>query len=433
MRVKRYIADTIPEAIAKVKSDLGRNAMILHTKPFKEGGFLGFFSKKRFEVIAALEENQSENQLKKPAQTTTETTQQSAIAKPVVNPHQNNNQFRPLYQSEDSLSSNEASEIKAELAQMKELIKQVMDSKVPKMINYGREQLASSLEHHQPPLDTGVSNNHSLGSAAVSSGGWREYLRNYGLEEEVVNYLLDHLPESLRNSSINNQDAKTTFLSHCQNLIAGQIVFGEPVLKNNLKKQQVIAIIGPTGVGKTTTIAKLAANFNLFEGKKVGLITVDTYRIAAVEQLKAYGEIINLPVEVIYSPEELTNSLQKLANYDCVLIDTAGRSPYNQEMMEDLARFVKHPAINSVLLTISATTQYRDMSCIIKNFTKIAFTHLIFTKLDETLSLGPIVSLAWQTKRPVSYLTTGQNVPDDIEVAKSERLITKLFKEYSYV
>jgi flagellar biosynthesis protein FlhF len=208
-------------------------------------------------------------------------------------------------------------------------------------------------------------------------------------------------------------------------------MFSEPLEIGTQRKQQVITLIGPTGVGKTTTIAKLAAKFNLFEGKKVGLITLDTYRIAAVEHLKTYGEIMNLPVEVVYAASDLEPAIANLGNCDVILIDTAGRSPRNQIMMDELHNFIAKPVIETILLVISATTQYQDMVNIEEKFSRIAYTHLVFTKLDETGCLGPLISLAWKCKRPIAYLATGQNVPDDLETARPDKLMARLFKGLS--
>jgi flagellar biosynthesis protein FlhF len=254
---------------------------------------------------------------------------------------------------------------------------------------------------------------------------FRQYLQSIGLEGEIIDYMLLQVPGYLIEGS---GASETEWATYCKHVLASKLMFSEPIQVESQGEQQIMALIGPTGVGKTTTIAKLAANYNLFEGKKVGLITIDTYRIAAVEHLKTYGDIINLPVEVVYTPADLNQSFQNLHDCDLILIDTAGRSPHNQAMMDELKKFLSHSKIGLILLAISATTKYQDMVSIAENFSQIAYTHLVFTKLDETDSYGPIVSLAWKIRRPISYLTTGQNVPDDIEIAKSDKLVSYLMQ-----
>ncbi|HYH01464.1 MAG TPA: flagellar biosynthesis protein FlhF, partial [Bacillota bacterium] len=292
--------------------------------------------------------------------------------------------------------------LREELAEMKEMIRQVAQ---------------------KPTVVVQESNGESALEAQL-----RERLSRLGLDRQVITDLINESPSEFRNGNGTLSD----WLNYCQQLLAAKLMFSEPLETGLDMKQQVIALIGPTGVGKTTTIAKLAANVNLYERKKVGLITIDTYRIAAVEHLKTYGDIMNLTVEVVYSPADLEQAIANLSECDVILVDTAGRSPRNQAMMEELRKFIAKPVIETILLVISATTQYQDMTVIEQKFSRIAYTHLVFTKLDETSSLGPIVSLAWNCKRPISYLTVGQNVPDDIVVANPDQLIAHLFKGLSH-
>jgi flagellar biosynthesis protein FlhF len=186
--------------------------------------------------------------------------------------------------------------------------------------------------------------------------------------------------------------------------------------------RRVVALVGPTGVGKTTTVAKLAANFKLAHGFRPGLVTVDTYRIAAVEQLRTYAEIINLPLAVANTPGEMRRAIDDLGDVDLVLIDTAGRSPRDEVKIRELADFLAEAQPDEVHLVLSAVAGERSLRAAVERFAMVRADRLILTKLDEADGLGGVLAVLGQADRPVSYLTTGQAVPDDIEPADRRRL-----------
>lgn len=186
--------------------------------------------------------------------------------------------------------------------------------------------------------------------------------------------------------------------------------------------RRVVALVGPTGVGKTTTVAKLAANFKLAHGFRPGLVTVDTYRIAAVEQLKTYADIIDLPLAVANAPGEMRRAIDELGDVDIVLIDTAGRSPRDEVKIRELADFLAEARPDEVHLVLSAVAGERSLRAAVERFSVVHADRLILTKLDEAEGLGGILAVLGQADRPVSYLTTGQAVPDDIEPADRARL-----------
>jgi flagellar biosynthesis protein FlhF len=180
---------------------------------------------------------------------------------------------------------------------------------------------------------------------------------------------------------------------------------------------RVVAMVGPTGVGKTTTIAKLAANFRLREKKRVGLITVDTYRVAAVEQLRTYADIIDLPMEVVATPREMREAVRRLGDLDLVLMDTAGRSPRDEVRIQELKSMLGEAEADEVHLVLSSTASAKSLIGTVERFAEVGATAMLLTKLDEATNLGHLLPVVRNSPMPLSYLTDGQDVPDDIQVA----------------
>ncbi|HYG58263.1 MAG TPA: flagellar biosynthesis protein FlhF, partial [Symbiobacteriaceae bacterium] len=185
---------------------------------------------------------------------------------------------------------------------------------------------------------------------------------------------------------------------------------------------KVVALVGPTGVGKTTTLAKLAAHLALQQRKRIALLTADTYRIAAVEQLRTYSEIIGVPLEVVYEPAEVASALARHSNCDLILVDTAGRSPRNAAHMDELRAYMDALNPSETYLALSLTSSFRDAVNVVEHYLPLGFEEFLFTKWDEAAAPGLIYSIVHKYKRPLSYVTTGQNVPDDIEVANPDTI-----------
>lgn len=353
------------EAMANVKQELGRDAVILHTRRFKKGGIFGFFGKEMVEVMAAIDTAVPVVEKKQPV----------AVVPPAVN-------------TDDS----KIVALQGEMAAMRTMIEQLV-SQVPQ----------DSGQTASPLMDLLIKND---------------------VESAVAANLIKDLPDD---TTIRHGDlavVRNLLVDHIANQLPQ--IAGIQVLPSTCT---AVALIGPTGVGKTTTIAKLAANFVLKEGYKVALLTADTYRIAAAEQLKIYGDIIGVPIEIVYSPDELRGALNRHKDKQLVLIDTAGRSPSNHYQLAELQALLSvDPAIETHLV-LSATTKYRDALDIVNKFSVCSPQKLLFTKIDEATNLGTILNLVYHFPTSLSYFTTGQSVPDDIELISSTKLANMILRD----
>ena len=192
---------------------------------------------------------------------------------------------------------------------------------------------------------------------------------------------------------------------------------------------RVVFFIGPTGVGKTTTIAKIASSFVVGEKRRIALLTADTYRIAAAEQLRTYAQILEVPFRIIYNPEELVQAVEDFREFEYILVDTTGHSHRNEEQLARMKEYldsVKGKAESQAFLVMSANTKYKDMLRISDNYKEITKYQLIFTKVDETFTLGSLLNVKLHMDTPIAYITYGQNVPNDIERFNPQKTVKQL-------
>ena len=248
------------------------------------------------------------------------------------------------------------------------------------------------------------------------------------IDNEVDSRFADEIIGEIENSLKKESNLDSILAAVYQKII---LKLGKPKTIEIGDKAKVIFFIGPTGVGKTTTIAKIASSFKIEKEARVAFITADTYRIAAVEQLNTYASIIDCPVSVVYSVEDMNKSLSEYKDYDLILVDTAGRSHKATEQMDELKAFIEEVAQRAdefdfeCYLTLSLTTKYKDLKSIADKYDDVDWA-VIFTKLDETCSVGNILNIRMLTDRPLSYTTSGQNVPDDIEVINEQGIARQL-------
>ncbi len=381
MRVRRFVGDNVAETMGKVKRELGSEAVILQTREFREGGFLGFFGKLRVEITAAIEEKPVAVQ-KTPVSNYGYYVEEAKS--PVVRPFSESNEETPNLQEE--------------LTSMRRMLEKM---------NHQMEGLGEEKSSWPPMLQR-----------------WADHLHGRGISENLVKRLISHVQQTLLPEEWVDDAQVYARIEANVRQICGQIGLIQP----GIDKPRIVALIGATGVGKTTTIGKLAAGFSIVDKRKVALITADTYRVAAVEQLKTFGEIIGVPVEVVMTPTGLREALELHADKELIFIDTAGRSPQHDIHMSELRAFLDKAKPDFTMLVLSATTQFADQLRIYQRFEGLT-THLIFTKLDETGSAGSILNLLGQTTLPTAYLTNGQNVPDDIEAATPLRMARHVLGE----
>ncbi|MCZ8536896.1 flagellar biosynthesis protein FlhF [Paenisporosarcina quisquiliarum] len=383
MRLKTYVVNNMTEAIPMIKRDLGPDALILNTKQIKTGGYLGFFKKEKLEVIAAVEPTPSEP--KRNAESIKPQIQ--AVEKKMDEDIQvnENESVMPGDKQEEHLD-----ELMSELKSLKQFMFQAIDE----------DRLPEALKALNKKFNA------------------------QGITEEVQSEIMAKLMLVL-------EKQPNTSGEKLQTLAKREIIklINAHKKRPSRRKVDIICFIGPTGVGKTTTIAKIAADYLLSEDKKVGLITSDTYRIAAVEQLKTYAGILNIPIRVVESSADLSAAMDDLSDCDIILMDTAGRNYQQKQYIDDLKQMLPDSKKIQINLVLSLTSKYEDMTKIIDNFETIVMDQLILTKKDETSSSGAILNLIYHYSIPIRYIANGQSVPDDILTVTPELIANFVLEE----
>ena len=391
MIIKKFQAESEALAVLKAKEDLGSSAVVVNIKTVKHRGLSKLFKKDFVEVTAALEE-------------------------------------------QPSAKETFAKSINLEIGDSKETTTKnyIQDEKtiaIEEKLNSLQSMLETSMRHTG---DNGT-DLKDLGRT-IDEEDLTEKNQNMKFLKLIYNQLIDNeVDEKYANEIIGSVQMSMKKETNVDSVLAA--VYQKVILKIGQPKsieleegkKKVVFFVGPTGVGKTTTIAKLASYFKVEKKVKVGLITSDTYRIAAVEQLRTYADILDVPLHVIYTIEELNHALRMLNDCDVILVDTAGRSHKNEEQCEEVKHLIRDCKLGDnvdkeMYLVLSAATKYKDLQRIYKTFGQIGDYSIIFTKLDETTCLGNILNMKLITGVPVSYVTSGQNVPDDIGVLDPQKI-----------
>ncbi|MEK4526026.1 flagellar biosynthesis protein FlhF [Paenibacillus sp. BGI2013] len=449
MRVKQYVVETMPEAMLQIRKDLGSDAVILSTKEIKVGGVMGMFRKKRIEVVAAVDKKENK-QTTKPVQNqftpvprafvpeayrqtarsfvaasdesvTTNTADQSvqdqSAAAPSVFESRNigsnidsgsgssSTDHKPRPQGADFSGSTTAPKPTGSDLQQDKLMTELQDLK----------QMVTRLSKQGTSADPVPEELHTI----------RERLTEQDVWPEVWESWFDSIQAKWSENGLKEQDVEQIVKLEVMHFLEQRIEEGI------LPTTRIVYVAGPTGVGKTTTIAKLAAEQMFKKQRKVGFITSDTYRISAVEQLRTYASILNVPLEVVQSPGDTQRAISRLENCDLIFMDTAGRNYRNELLVSELQSLLAPVENSETFLVMSMTSKSADMVQITEHFSKYGLDKVIFTKMDETGSCGPLFNLLHRFPLKLAYVANGQNVPDDLLKPDADSLSKQLLGEWS--
>lgn len=424
MIIKKFQAKTEEAALELARKELGSGIVVMNVKKVKKKGLFSIFKPQQVEVTVALEEEEKQNFREavakvseiarqseaagntRSAKTEPEQPAKQGKSEPGPQPEKQRQQEkqRQPEKNTQTIDSRQESAIEEKLSTLQNLLE--------KQIGSTQEEEKES-EGEEKKEDSNVAFFHLL----------YKMLLDNEIEETYANQLVEELDGSVK------PDMPIDYLLSVvyQKMV---LKFGQTkTIQSAEKGPKLVYFIGPTGVGKTTTIAKIASRLSVVEKKKIVLLTADTYRIAAAEQLRTYANILEVPFRIIYTPQEIRTAIEDYAAYDYIFVDTSGHSQKNTDQRDDtlaLLRATDGQAEKEVYLVVSATTKYRDLLNIADTYQKLTDFRLVFTKLDETQCQGNLFNLRLHTDAPMSYVTCGQNVPDDIGEFDAQKTVKLL-------
>jgi flagellar biosynthesis protein FlhF len=427
MTINKYQGKTKEEAVEKARKEMGNNVVVLNVKEVKNKGLLGAFKNASYEVTAALEEKDPFAQAFK---------RDSAPAAPAKLPQTTSGislaadeeidlkpietltvQMRPT--KEETEKREVARETVIRQAQPKESSTEELEKRLESLSNILEKQISAEEKKQEQVAEAEGQESENFPFIKML---YRTLLEN-DVHEKYANQIIEDADKIIRGGD----NVDYILSSVYQKMI---LKFGETSpIQDAAGKPKVIYFIGPTGVGKTTTIAKIASRCKVESGKRVAFLTADTYRIAATEQLRVYANILGAPMSIIYTVDEMNDAISHMKDYDLIFVDTAGFSHKSETQCEDMKKMLAGLSDDyekEVYLVLSATTKYNDLIEIVDTYKEIADYKLIFTKLDETTTYGNILNVRLHSGAELSYMTNGQNVPDDIEEFNTQKIVKQL-------
>ena len=403
MIIKKYQAQTEEEAILQARDDLGKDAIVMNIKKIKPKGIYKLFKKAVVEVTAAVDDAK---------------TYSSSTLRPSRNLSDSELKDNQAKRFEDAHIVEEKSAIEEKLDSLQNMLKQQIQSNITVVAPEPAKE-KEEVNTEKKEKDEEVAKNDKKTQCLNLI---KEKMMDNDVTLEYVEQILGEVDKTIKSDASVDNILTTIYQKIVLKL--GQT----KLIENNSENVKYVFFMGPTGVGKTTSIAKIASEFKLVQKKNICLVTSDTYRIAAVEQLKTYANILNVPLEVVYSASELKDMKERLDEFDLVLVDTAGRSHKNKSQGDDLREL-----INAVpkderceYLVLSVTTKYNDLKQITKAYSDYEDYRLIFTKLDETSTLGNILNIKLLTNASLSYSSWGQDVPNDFGKIDTQSIAKQL-------
>ena len=424
MIIKKFQAKTEETALELARKELGSGIVVMNVKKVKKKGLFSIFKPQQIEVTVALEEEEKQN-FREAVAKVSEIARQSEAAgntrSAKTEPEQPAKQGKaePGSQSEKQRQQEKQRQPEKNTQTIDSRQESAIEEKLSTLQNLLEKQIGSTQEEEkesegeEKKEDSNVAFFHLL----------YKMLLDNEIEETYANQLVEELDGSVK------PDMPIDYLLSVvyQKMV---LKFGQTkTIQSAEKGPKLVYFIGPTGVGKTTTIAKIASRLSVVEKKKIVLLTADTYRIAAAEQLRTYANILEVPFRIIYTPQEIRTAIEDYAAYDYIFVDTSGHSQKNTDQRDDtlaLLRAADGQAEKEVYLVVSATTKYRDLLNIADTYQKLTDFRLVFTKLDETQCQGNLFNLRLHTDAPMSYVTCGQNVPDDIGEFDAQKTVKLL-------